>query len=180
MLSPRPIWIVVAAAASAVLVAVAPGPDGGGSPSGCRQHQAAKALVDIADAQAEAMVSQGRYGSYWLNGGDRTLEKLTDPIRTDGVADFGASNALTGGWQPHGLGKTSTIRSSVEDRVVRAGTGEVVRPECIASEAVASMLADLGVPRQAPSPAASAFDRPERAVQGSGRAITSRPGKLDE
>ena len=72
MLSPRTIWIVVAAAASAVLVAVAlvstaagPRPAAGG--------QAEKALADIADAQAEAMVSQGRYGSYWLSGGDRTL-----------------------------------------------------------------------------------------------------------
>ena len=162
MLSPRTIWIVVAAAASAVLVAVAlvstaagPRPAAGG--------QAGKALAGIADAQAQAMVSQGRYGSYWLSGGDRTLEKLTDPIRTEGVADLRSIECPQGWVAAARIGDDVDIRSSVEDRVVRAGTGEVVRPECISSEAVASMLADLGVPRQASSPAASAFDRPEGA-----------------
>ena len=47
------------------------GSDGDGFPSGsCGQVETA--LMGIADAQAEAMASQGRYGSYWLSGGDRT------------------------------------------------------------------------------------------------------------
>ncbi len=151
----------MAAAAAAVLVAVAL-VRGGGSPSGC-QGQAEQALRGIADAQAEAMVSQGRYGSYWLSGSDRTLEKLTHPIRTEGVADLRSIECPDGWVAAARIGDDVELRSSVEDQVVRAGAGEVVRPDCMTSEAVASMLADLGVPRQTPAPAASAFDRPEGA-----------------
>ncbi|WP_260982518.1 glycoside hydrolase family 32 protein [Arthrobacter sp. U41] len=161
MLSPRAIWIVVAAAALAVLVALALVPTAGTRPAA--GDHAAKALMNIADAQAEAMVSQSRYGSYWLSGGDRTLEKLTDPIRTEGVADLRSIECAHGWVAAARVGDDVAIRSSVEDRVVRAGTGEVVRPACMSSEAVASMLSDLGVPREASSPPASAFDRPDGA-----------------
>lgn len=163
-LSPRTIWIGVAAAAAAVLVAVALVPTTTGSRPAAR-GQGEQALLGIADAQAEAMESQGRYGSYWLSGGDRTLQKLTHPIRTEGVADL-RSIECTNGWVAAArIGDDVQVRSSVEDRVVRAGTGEVVRPECMSSEAVASMLSDLGVPRQTSSPPASAFDRPEGASE---------------
>lgn len=163
-LSPRAIWIVVAAAAAAVLVAVALVPATTGSRPAAG-GQVEQALEGVADAQSEAMASQGRYGSYWLSGGDRTLEKLTHPIRTEGVADLRSIECPSGWVAAARMGDDVEIRSSVEDRVVRAGTGEVVRPECMSSEAVASMLSDLGVPRQTSSPPASAFDRPEGASQ---------------
>lgn len=162
--SPRAIWIVVAAAAAAVLVAVALVPTTTGSRPAAR-GQVEQALLGIADAQSEAMESQGRYGSYWLSGGDRTLEKLTHPIRTEGVADLRSIECPNGWVAAARIGDDVEIRSSVEDRVVRAGTGDVVRPECMSSEAVASMLSDLGVPRQTSSPPASAFDRSEGASE---------------
>ena len=162
MPSRRAIWIVVAAAAAAVLVAVALIPAAGPRPA-AEQSRAEQALRDIADAQAEAKESQGRYGSYWLSGGDRTLEKLTHPIRTEGVADLRSIECPTGGWQPHGLEMTSRSCPAWRTGWSVQEQGEVVRPECMTSEAVESMLADLGVPRQSSAPAASAFDRPEGA-----------------
>ena len=85
-LTPRALWAAVAAAAALVLVAVAlvvglgsrPDP---GSPAG-------QALADVAKAQSEAKDAKGRYGSFWLVGGDRSLEGLAHPLRTDGVSDL--------------------------------------------------------------------------------------------
>jgi levanase len=163
MVSPRTIWIVVAAAAAAVLVAVALVLSAGSRPAA--QGQAEQALRGIADAQAEAKESQGRYGSYWLSGGDRTLEKLTHPIRTEGTADLRSIECPNGWVAAARIGDDVYVRSSLEDRLVRAGSGEVARPECMTSEAVESMLADLGVPRQTSTPADSAFGRPEGASE---------------
>ncbi|MGP4031012.1 glycoside hydrolase family 32 protein [Pseudarthrobacter sp. 1C304] len=152
--------MVVAAAAAAALVAVVLVSTTVGSRPG--RGLAEQALRGIADAQTAAMASQGSYGSYWLSGGDRTLEKLTHPIRAEGVADL-RSIECAGGWVAAArVGDGVELRSSVEDRVVRAGDGDVTRPDCITSEAVASMLSDLGVPRQTPA-SALAFDRPEGA-----------------
>ncbi|WP_427170765.1 glycoside hydrolase family 32 protein [Arthrobacter sp. 92] len=163
MLSHRTIWIVVAAAAAVVLVAVALVLPAGSRPAA--EGQAEQALLGIADAQAEAKESQGRYGSYWLSGGDRTLEKLTHPIRTDGVADLRSIECPNGWVAAARIGDDVEVRSSLEDRVVHAGSGEVARPECMTSEAVQSMLADLGVPRHTPAPAVSAFGRPQGASE---------------
>ena len=121
MLSPRTIWIVVAAAAAAVLVAVALVLAAGSRPAA--QGQAEQALLGIADAQAEAKESQGRYGSYWLSGSDRTLEKLTHPIRTQGVADLRSIECSNGWVAAARIGDDVEVRSSLEDRVVRAGSG---------------------------------------------------------
>ncbi len=158
----RVIWLVVAAAAVAVLVAVALVPSAG---SRSPQSQAERALLGIADAQAEAKESQGHYGSYWLSGGDRTLEKLTHPIRTEGVTDLRSIECPDGWVAAARTGNDVEVMSSRQERVVRAGAGELVRPECMTPEAVESMLAELGEPRQAPAPAVAAFDRPEGASE---------------
>ena len=157
----RMIWIVAAAAAVAVLVAVALVPSAGPRPA--PQSQSEQALRGIANAQAEAKESQGLYGSYWLSGGDRTLEKLAHPIRTEGVTDLRSIECPNGWVAAARIGNDVEVMSSREDRVVRAGSGDVVRPDCITSEAVESMLAELGVPRRTPAPAIAAFDRPDGA-----------------
>ena len=144
---------------------IRPGAQSQAAQSQAEQSQAEQALRGIADAQAEAKESQGRYGSYWLSSGDRTLEKLAHPIRTEGVADL-RSIECPGGWVAAArIGDDVEVMSSVEDRVVRAESGEVVRPECMSPEAVQSMLADLGISRQTSAPADSAFDRPEGASE---------------
>lgn len=159
--SRRTIWIVVAAAAAAVLVALALVPSAATRP-GVQRH-AEQALRSIAAAQTEAKESRGIYGSYWLSSGDRTLEQLAHPIRTEGVADV-RSIACPDGWVAAArTGGDVDVMSSQEDRVVRAGSGEVVRPDCMTSEAVGSMLADLGVQQPTSAPAVAAFDRPEGA-----------------
>ena len=140
-----------------------PGPCGGTRP--VAHGQAELALRGIADAQAEAKASQGRYGSYWLSGGDRTLEKLTHPIRTDGVADVRSIECPSGWVAAARIGDDVEVMSSRQDRAVRAGSADLVRPECMTSEAVESMLADLGVPRPTSAPAVSAFGRPEGASE---------------
>ncbi|WP_254788617.1 glycoside hydrolase family 32 protein [Arthrobacter sp. ok909] len=161
MLSTRTAWTVVAAAAAVVLIAGTLVLAAASRPAA--HDQAEQALRSIAGAQAEAKESQGRYGSYWLSGGDRTLEKLTHPIRTEGVADLRSIECPNGWLAAARIGDDVDVMSSRESRVVRAGSGEVVRPDCMTPEAVQSMLADLGVPRPTPAPAVSAFDRPEGA-----------------
>lgn len=151
------------AAAAAVLVTVALIPPA--EPRPAAQSQAEQALQGIADAQAQAKESHGGYGSYWLSGTDRTLEKLTHPLRTEGVADLRSIECPNGWVAAARTGDDVEVLSSREDRVVRAGADEIVRPECMTSEAVESMLADMGVPRKTPTPAVSAFDRPEGASE---------------
>ena len=110
MLGRRMIWLVVAAAAAvAVLVAVALVPSAGSRSS---QNHAARALLGLADAQAEAKESQGHYGSYWLSGGDRTLEKLTHPIRTEGVTDLRSIECHDGWVAAARAGNDVTVMSS--------------------------------------------------------------------
>ncbi|MFF2246570.1 glycoside hydrolase family 32 protein [Arthrobacter sp. NPDC058130] len=155
------IWIAVAAAAVAVLVAVALIPSAGSRQA--PQSPAGQALRGVAAAQAGAKESRGHYGSYWLRGGDRTLEQLTQPIRTDGVADLRSIECGDGWVAAARSGDDVEVLSSREDRVVRAGSGEVVRPDCMSHEAVESMLAELGVPQRTSAPAVEAFDRPEGA-----------------
>lgn len=160
-LSARRIWIAAAAAAAALLVAVALVQSTGSRPA--PQSSAGQALRGIADAQGQAKETRGQYGSYWLSGGDRTLEKLAHPIRTDGVADLRSIECGNGWVAAARSGDDVEVMSSREDRVVRAGTGDLDRPDCMTSEAVESMLSDLGVRQQAPAPAVAAFDRPEGA-----------------
>ncbi|AXJ11803.1 levanase [Arthrobacter sp. PM3] len=125
--------------------------------------QAEQALLRIAEAQAEAKATHGRYGSYWPGGGDRTLEKLAHPIPVGAVTDL-RSIECAGGWVAAArVGTDVEVITSLQDRAVRAGSADVVRPECMTPEAVQSMLADMGVPRPAPAPEVSAFGRPDGA-----------------
>ena len=160
-LTPRAFWATVAAALALVLVAVAivvgavsrPGPRNPGE----------EALADVASAQAEAKKDKGRFGSFWLTGGDRSLEELAHPLRTSGVTDL-RSIECAGGWVAAArVGQDVFARSSVRDEVVRAGADEIPRPDCITPEAVDAMLADLGAAPELPAPAASAFERPAAA-----------------
>ena len=160
-LTPRALWAAVAAAAALVLVAVAlvvglgsrPDP---GSPAG-------QALADVAKAQSEAKDAKGRYGSFWLAGGDRSLEGLARPLRTEGVSDLRTIECADGWVAAARLGQDVYVRSSVRDQVVRAGSAEIPRPGCITPEAVDAMLADLGAGPEVPAPAESAFARPDGA-----------------
>lgn len=162
-LNARTIWILVAAAVAAVLVAVALIP--AEEPRPAAQSRAEQALLGIAEAQAKAKEARGRYGSYWLGGADRTLEKMTHPLQTEGVTDLRSIECPDGWVAAARIGDDVEVMSSMEDRVVRAGSGNVVRPQCMTSEAVESMLADLGVPRTTPAPALSDFERPEGASE---------------
>jgi levanbiose-producing levanase len=157
-LTPRALWVAVAAALALVLAAVAivvaagsqPGP---GSP-------AADALADVAGAQAEAKKDAGRYGSFWLAGGDRSLEGLARPLRTDGVSDLRAIECADGWVAAARVGQDVFVRSSSQDQVVRAGSADIRRPDCVTAVAVEAMLSDLGARPEVPAPAESAFARP--------------------
>jgi levanbiose-producing levanase len=160
-LTPRALWVAVAAALALVLAAVAivvgagsqPGP---GSP-------AADALADVAGAQAEAKKDAGRYGSFWLAGGDRSLEGLARPLRTDGVSDLRAIECADGWVAAARVGQDVFVRSSSQDQVVRAGSADIRRPDCVTAVAVEAMLSDLGARPEVPAPAESAFARPDGA-----------------
>ncbi|MBP1134427.1 levanbiose-producing levanase [Arthrobacter sp. PvP023] len=160
-LTPRALWAAVAAALALVLAAVAivvgagqqPGP---GSP-------AADALADVAAAQAEAKKDAGRYGSFWLTGGDRSLESLAHPLRTDGVSDLRAIECADGWVAAARAGQDVLVRSSSQDQAVRAGSADIPRPDCVTAAAVEAMLSDLGAGPEVPAPAESAFARPDGA-----------------
>jgi levanbiose-producing levanase len=165
-ITPRALWAAAAAALALVLVAVAivvgsgPQPDPAGP--------AAEALADVADAQAEARKDSGHYGSFWLAGGDRSLENLARPLRTDGVSDLRAIECADGWVAAARDGQDVMVRSSEQDSAVqakagRAGSADISRPDCVTPEAVDAMLADLGAGPELPAPAESAFARPDGA-----------------
>lgn len=135
-------WIAVAVAGTALLVAlVALIPtvhlqDEAGSRAGT-------ALDAVTTAQAAFKTSRGTYGSYWLSGGDRTLE-AGHPIEATGVEDLRSISCADGWVAAARIGSDIFLRSSVEDATAKAGAGEIRRPECMTREAVDSMLSDLG------------------------------------
>ena len=165
-LTPRALWAAVAAAAALVLVAVAI-VVGAGSQQDPR-GPAEEALADVAKAQAEAKEAKGRYGSFWLAGGDRSLESLARPLRTEGVSDLRAIACAEGWVAAARAGEDVVLRSSEQDsggqaKAVRAGSADISRPDCVTPEAVDAMLADLGAGPELPAPAESAFARPDGA-----------------
>lgn len=160
-LTPRALWAAVAAAAALVLVAVAIVVGLGSRPD--PDTTAGEALADVAKAQSEAKDAKGRYASFWLAGGDRSLETLAHPLRTDGVSDLRTIECADGWVAAARVGEDVYARSSVRDHVVRAGSADIPRPDCITPEAVNAMLADLGAGPEVPAPAASAFERPDGA-----------------
>jgi levanbiose-producing levanase len=163
-ITPRALWAAAAAALALVLVAVAIVVGSGQQPDPA--GPAAEALADVADAQAEARKDSGHYGSYWLAGGDRSLENLARPLRTDGVADLRAIECADGWVAAARDGQDVMVRSSEQDSAVqagRAGSADISRPDCVTPEAVDAMLADLGAGPELPAPAESAFARPDGA-----------------
>jgi levanbiose-producing levanase len=163
-ITPRALWAAAAAALALVLVAVAIVVGSGQQPDPA--GPAAEALADVADAQAEARKDSGHYGSFWLAGGDRSLENLARPLRTDGVSDLRAIECADGWVAAARDGQDVMVRSSEQDSAVqagRAGSADISRPDCVTPEAVDAMLADLGAGPELPAPAESAFARPDGA-----------------
>jgi len=120
--------------------------------------RAQAALANVASAQASFHSSRAAYGSYWLSGGDRTLENGR-PLDTAGVEDLRSINCQ-GGWVA--AAKTAGgifLRSSQENTIHRLGEGDVARPDCITAAAVEAMLGDLGWVDRTPAPGGSA-ERP--------------------
>ena len=163
-ITPRALWAAAAAALALVLVAVAIVVGSGQQPDPA--GPAAEALADVADAQAEARKDSGHYGSFWLAGGDRSLENLARPLRTDGVSDLRAIECADGWVAAARDAQDVMVRSSEQDSAVqagRAGSADISRPDCVTPEAVDAMLADLGAGPELPAPAESAFARPDGA-----------------
>lgn len=158
MLTPRALWVAVAAAAALVLVAVAIVVGAVSQPDS--RNPAEEALSDVAKAQADAKKDKGRYGSFWLAGGDRSLEGLARPLRTEGVSDLRAIECADGWVAAARVGQDVFARSSVQEQVVRDGSADIRRPDCVTPVAVDAMLADLGAGPAVPAPAGSAFGRP--------------------
>jgi levanbiose-producing levanase len=152
----RSTWIAVAAVTAALLVAlIALIPHI--PPRNEARNRAESALDAVATAQAAFKTSRDTYGSYWLSGGDRTLEAGA-PIQASGVEDLRSINCDDGWVAAARIGGDIFLRSSVEDATAKAGAGEVLRPECITQEAVDSMLGDLGRIDRTPAPGT----KPER------------------
>lgn len=165
-ITPRALWAAAAAALALVLVAVAIVVGSGQQPDPA--GPAPEALADVADAQAEARKDSGHYGSFWLAGGDRSLENLARPLRTDGVSDLRAIECADGWVAAARDAQDVMVRSSEQDsavqaKAVRAGSADISRPDCVTPEAVDAMLADLGAGPELPAPAESAFARPDGA-----------------
>ena len=119
------------------------------------EARAEAALANVASAQAAFHSSRAAYGSYWLSGGDRTLEN-GGHLDTAGVEDL-RSIDCQGGWVAAartGLG--IFVRSSQDDAIHKVGSGDVARPDCITAAAVEAMLGDLGWVNRTPAPDASA------------------------
>ncbi|MDQ0681002.1 levanase [Arthrobacter pascens] len=152
----RSTWVAVAAAGAALLVALVAIVPSVHKPDG-PQVQAENALGAVATAQAALKTSRGAYGSYWLSGGDRTLD-AGHPIQATGVEDLRSIDCADGWVAAAKIGSDIYLRSSLDDTTTKAGAGEIRRPECITPEAVHSMLSDLGRIDRSPVPGTS----PER------------------
>lgn len=153
----RKLWLSLALAAGILLAGLAvflPHP----APPHTDEDRAEAALANVASAQAAFYSARTAYGSYWLSGGDRTLEN-GGHLDTAGVQDL-RSIECPGGWVAAArTGSGIFLRSSQENTIHRVGEGDVARPGCITAEAVEAMLGDLGRVDRASAPGASA-ERP--------------------
>lgn len=157
----RSTWVAVAVAGAALLVALVAIVPSVHRPD-AEQVQAENALSAVATAQAALKTSRGAYGSYWLSGGDRTLE-AGHPIQATGVEDLRSIDCADGWVAAARIGSDIYLRSSLDDATTKEGAGEVRRPKCITPEAVHSMLSDLGRIDRSPAPGTS----PERPASSS-------------
>ncbi|WP_231728606.1 glycoside hydrolase family 32 protein [Arthrobacter sp. EPSL27] len=152
----RSTWFAVALAASALLAALVAFIPQIHTPD-TAANRAESALENVASAQSALKASRGTYGTYWLSGGDRTLED-GQPIRSAGVEDLRSITCPDGWVAAARTGSDVFLRSSLDDQTQQAGAGEVRRPDCITPEAVDAMLGDLGRIDRTPAPGTS----PER------------------
>lgn len=152
----RNLWIAVAAAATVLVVAVVAFIASVRTPDDA-ESRAETALDSVATAQADFKTSKGTFGSYWMSGGDRTLE-AGQPIQAAGVEDLRSINCADGWVAAARIGTDIFLRSSLDEATKTAGTGDVRRPDCITPEAVDAMLGDLGKIDRSPAPGT----KPER------------------
>lgn len=152
----RNLWIAVAAAATVLVVAVVAFIASVRTPDDA-ESRAETALDSVATAQAEFKTSKGTFGSYWMSGGDRTLE-AGQPIQAAGVEDLRSINCADGWVAAARIGSDIFLRSSLDDATKTGGSGDVRRPDCITPEAVDAMLGDLGKIDRSPAPGT----KPER------------------
>ena len=152
----RNLWIAVAAAATALIVAMVAFIANVQSRDDA-ESRAETALTSVANAQEAFKTARGTYASYWLSGGDRTLES-GQPLQAEGVEDLRSINCATGWVAAARIGRDIFLRSSLDDATETAGAGDVRRPDCITPEAVAAMLSDLGRIDRSPAPGT----KPER------------------
>lgn len=124
------------------------------------EERAKAALENVATAQAAFHSARAGYGSYWLSGGDRTLENGR-ALDTAGVEDL-RSIACPDGWVAGvRTGSSIFMRSSQQNDIHRPGAGDAARPGCITAEAVEAMLEDLGRVDRTPVAGTSAEDSNE-------------------
>lgn len=152
----RKLWIAVAAAATVLVVAVVAFIASVQTPDDA-ESRAETALDSVATAQADFKTSKGTYGSYWMSGGDRTLE-AGQPLQAAGVEDLRSINCPDGWVAAARIGSDIFLRSSLDDETETAGAGQIRRPDCITPEAVDAMLSDLGRIDRSPAPGT----KPER------------------
>ena len=152
----RNLWIAVAAAATVLVVAVVAFIASVRTPDDA-ESRAETALDSVAAAQADFKTSKGTFGSYWMSGGDRTLEAV-QPIQAAGVEDLRSINCADGWVAAARIRSDIFLRSSLDEATKTAGTGDVRRPDCITPEAVDAMLGDLGKIDRSPAPGT----KPER------------------
>jgi levanase len=158
--SPLP-WLVAAAVAALVLVVsvlvsvlVA---------GNARTGSAATAdgvLDEVSAAQESARSDHGTYASLWLKGNDRTLEQRAGTLRAEGAEDVRAIECGVGWLAGTRVDGQVFLRSSDARDAAEQDPAKVRLPDCISAEARDSLLADLGVKREWPEPAAAALAAP--------------------
>lgn len=150
------IWVVAAVAAALVLVVslvlagnIRTGP----------AAVAGRVLDGVASAQATARDSTGSYATLWLEGGDTTLVDRGRALDAEGAEDV-RSIECGAGWLAGARvdGKVFLRSSAAPETVGDAAAARL--PDCISTEARDALLADLGVDRTWPAPAADRFDPP--------------------
>lgn len=153
----RPLLWAAAAAGAAVVLVLSLVLAGQGRPGA--EAAAGRILGAVAAAQDASKERAGGYASVWLKGNDRTLFERGGPVAADGAEDLRSVECGAGWLAGARVDGTVYLRSSATD-TVSADAGAVQLPACISAEARDGLLADLGVPKAWPSPAAAALAAP--------------------
>ncbi|KNH15970.1 levanase [Arthrobacter sp. ZBG10] len=148
----RSTWLAVALSLSILLVGLLAFLPRTGTPD-AGQESAETALGSVAAAQAGLKASRDAYGTYWLAGGDRTLE-AGGPVDPAGAEDLRSISCADGWVAAARTNGRYFVRSSEDGTTRQAVEREISRPDCITPEATAAMLADLGKTDPPATPAA--------------------------